>query len=95
VDLKQNGAFRTRMAAKAGSGGFDFEGTFTLVDYHKKIHYEITGGRKVKIEFITMQDKVQIIETFEIETQNTFELQQNCWQAILDNFKRYVEVFDN
>ena len=31
------------------------------------------------------------METFEAETENPIEFQQQGWQAILDNFKKYVE----
>jgi hypothetical protein len=34
---------------------------------------------------------IKITETFEPETENTEELQRSGWQAILDNFKKYVE----
>ena len=35
--------------------------------------------------------KTNVTEVFDAETQNTIELQKNGWQAILDNFKNYVE----
>ena len=38
-----------------------------------------------------MGDDTRIVEIFEPEEQNTPELQKGGWQAILDNFKKYVE----
>ena len=32
-----------------------------------------------------------ITETFEAEKMNTFELQRDGWQAILNNFKKHTE----
>jgi hypothetical protein len=32
-----------------------------------------------------------VTETFEPENQNPLEMQQQGWQAILNNFKKYVE----
>ena len=37
-------------------------------------------------------NKTILTEVFEAEHENTFELQQAGWQAILDNFKKYVEA---
>ena len=36
-------------------------------------------------------NKTKITIVFDAETQNSVELQRNGWQAILDNFKKYVE----
>jgi hypothetical protein len=33
-----------------------------------------------------------VVELFEAETENAIELQREGWQAILDNFKKYVET---
>jgi hypothetical protein len=48
-------------------------------------------GRKVKITFEELDGKTFITETFDAETTNSLELQQNGWQSILDNFKSYTE----
>ena len=49
-------------------------------------------GRKVKITFTANGDKTKVLESFEAENTNSIELQQGGWQAILDNFKKYVEA---
>ncbi len=91
-DLKVGGMFVTRMEAKDGSVGFDFGGTYTVVELYKKIEYVMDGEdkRKVSIQFIEENDCVKIIEAFDPETINTPERQQEGWQAILNNFKKYV-----
>ena len=39
VDLREGGAFSSRMEAKDGSFGFDFAGTYTKVVPHQRIEY--------------------------------------------------------
>ena len=90
-DLRIGGKFLSRMEAKDGSFGFDFEGIYTEVIAKEKISYTILDDRKVIITFLETNNAVQLIEVFEAETENTVELQKNGWQAILNNFKNYVE----
>lgn len=92
MDLKEGGKFLSRMEAKDGSMGFDFEGTFTKVVPQKQLDYAMSDGRKVSILFDEKEGKTTITETFDPETENTPELQRAGWQAILDNFKKYTET---
>lgn len=90
-DLRKGGRFLSRMEAKDGSMGFDFTGTYTKVEPKKTIEYTMDDGRKVLISFEQRNSKTFVNEVFEPETTHTAEMQQQGWQAILDNFKRYVE----
>lgn len=90
-DLRVGGKFLTRMEAKDGSFGFDFSGTYDEVKLYEVISYTIGDGRKVKITFIDEGKKTRIIETFDPEKDNPIDMQQQGWQAILDNFKKYIE----
>ncbi len=90
-DLRVGGNFNYRMEAKDGSFGFDFGGTYGEVEKDKTIAYTIGDGRKVKVDFFGVDNATTITETFEAESTNPVEMQQNGWQAILDNFKKYVE----
>lgn len=90
-DLNVGGTFSTRMESVDGSEGFDFNGTYTHIVPYGKIEYTIEGGRRVEIEFINTDNQCTIIETFDPENENTPEAQQQGWQAILDNFKKYVD----
>jgi uncharacterized protein YndB with AHSA1/START domain len=92
VDLREGGKFTARMEAKDGSAGFDFEGTYTRVVPRKTIEYRMSDGREVKVEFVERAGSVVVKETFDTETENPPELQRQGWQAILDNFGRYVEA---
>ena len=90
-DLKEGGRFMSKMEAKDGSFGFDFGGTYTLVETNKQIEYTLDDDRKVSIHFISKGNATTVVETFEAENMNSIELQKSGWQAILDNFKKYVE----
>lgn len=91
VDLREGGKFSVRMEAKDGSMGFDFEGVYTRILPGRLIEYRIGDGRQVSIEFREDAGRVVVRETFDAETQNPPEVQRGGWQAILDNFARYVE----
>ena len=90
-DLRVGGKFVSRMEAKDGSSGFDFSGEYQTVDKNALIEYIINGGRKVKVSFVTKENQTTITETFEVENVHSLEKQRTGWQAILDNFKKYVE----
>jgi uncharacterized protein YndB with AHSA1/START domain len=92
VDLRDGGKFSSRMEAKDGSQGFDFEGSFTRIVPNKTIAYRMSDGREVIVEFAERAGGVHVSETFDPESENTPELQRQGWQAILDNFKRHVET---
>ena len=91
-DLRVGGKFNYTMAARDGSFSFDFSGTYNEVIFGKKIAYTIEDGRKVEIEFTDLDGCVKVVESFEAEETNSLEMQRAGWQAILDNFKRYVEL---
>ena len=90
-DLTEGGKFTTTMAAKDGSVSFDFWGEYTLIKQNETIHYVMGDGRKAEIAFKETPDGVEIIERFDPETENPEEMQRGGWQAILNNFKSYVE----
>lgn len=92
VDLREGGKFLSRMEAKDGSMGFDFEGTYTRIVPHKIIEYRMSDGREVEVEFVERAGGVLVKTTFDAETENPPELQRTGWQAIQDNFGRYVEA---
>ncbi len=90
-DLKEGGTFLTRMAAKDGSASFDLVGTYTKVVPHTTIEYTMLGGRTVSILFTETENGVKVTEEFEMENQNSEEMQRSGWQAILENFKKHTE----
>ena len=90
-DLKPGGKFSSRMEAKDGSFGFDFGGVYDAVEINKKIEYTLGDERKVRVDFSEQGNATHVREIFEAEDMNSIELQKGGWQAILDNYKKYVE----
>jgi uncharacterized protein YndB with AHSA1/START domain len=91
-DLRVGGKFTTTMAAKDGSFSFDFGGTYSQVENEKLIDYDMEDGRNVRVLFEKEGETTKVTEVFDAESQNPIEMQQTGWQAILDNFKKYVEA---
>ena len=52
---------------------------------------KMEGERYVKVSFEKAENGIKVTEDFEPETENSHELQQQGWQAILENFKKYVD----
>jgi uncharacterized protein YndB with AHSA1/START domain len=91
-DLKVGGVFSFIMSAKDNSASFDFNGTYTNIIPNKTIKYTIQGGRKVEVAFeVINNNHTRVIETFDMETENSQERQREGWYAILKNFKQYCE----
>ena len=91
-DLRAGGKFLSRMEARDGSFGFDFGGVYDVVKTNELIEYTMGDGRKVVINFTGNGNETKVVETFEAESINSIEMQKGGWQAILDNFKKYVEA---
>lgn len=89
VDLRAGGSFSSRMEAKDGDFGFDFEGTYTKIVPHALIEYEF-GGRHARIDFMPGENGITVRVAFDAEADNSADMQRQGWQAILDNFKRHV-----
>lgn len=91
VDLQTGGHFLSRMESKDGEHGFDFRGMFTEVIPHEKIAYVMEDGREAIISFSAGETGTTVTESFTPENENPIELQQQGWQAIIDNYKKYAE----
>ncbi len=90
-DIRTGGKFVSRMEARDGSMGFDFGGVYDEVIQYKRIAYTMGDDRSVTIDFNEENDGVRIVQSFDPESRNSREMQRDGWQAILDNFKKYVE----
>jgi uncharacterized protein YndB with AHSA1/START domain len=91
VDLREGGAFSSRMDAKDGSMGFDFAGTYTRIIPNERIDYAF-GDRVVHVTFADMAEGVNVVVSFDAEQTHSAQQQRDGWQAILDNFRQYVEA---
>ncbi|GAB3328376.1 SRPBCC family protein [Marivirga atlantica] len=90
-DLQIGAKFSYRMESTDGEMGFNFSGKYTEISPNNSITYLIDDGRKVSITFNEEGDSTKIVEQFEAENENARDMQQQGWQAILNNFKRYAE----
>lgn len=90
-DLKAGGKYTARMEAKDGSFGFDFEATYDEVIPHETLAYTMSDGRKAITNFESVGSATKVTTLFDPEQSNPVEMQKNGWQAILNNFKKYVE----
>lgn len=92
-DLTPGGRFNYRMEARDGSMGFDLGGVYEVVITNDRLRYRLDDNRLVHVLMVPEADNTQtrLVEMFETETQNPPELQKQGWQAILNNFKGYVE----
>jgi uncharacterized protein YndB with AHSA1/START domain len=75
-DLRVGGRFKTRMEAKDGSFGFDFEGTYDTVVLNKEITYTMADGRQAITVFSEQNGKTNLATTFDPETENDPEFQK-------------------
>ena len=76
------------MEAKDGSVGFDFGGTYEEISEQEKLVYVLDDDRRATVTFKEKEGGVLVSESFEPEDQNSEEMQQQGWQAILDNFMK-------
>jgi len=90
-DLRVGGKMKSRMEAKDGSFGFDFEATYDEVIPLKTIAYTMPDGRRSITEFASENGRTKVTTRFDAEQQNPIEMQRGGWQAILDNFRKHVE----
>lgn len=91
-ELRVGGKYNARMEAKDGSAGFDFEAIYTEIVDGESFIYTMTDGRQVNVTLESRGNQTEIIVTFDAEKRNQLEMQKNGWQAILNNFKKYVET---
>ncbi|MFN8164696.1 MAG: SRPBCC family protein [Bacteroidia bacterium] len=89
IDLRVGGKMRSRMEAKDGSFGFDFEAEYTEIIPLKKIVYKIADGREAATTFSEENGKTKVTTIFEAESVNSVDLQKGGWQAILNNYVKY------
>ena len=91
-DLKKGGRFTSRMEEKKGKTGFDYSGTYDEIKINELLSFTLDDGRKVEVKFRSDGSKTHVTEAFEADDAHPADMQRSGWQAILDNFKKYVET---
>lgn len=90
-DLRPGGEFSFRMASRDGAHEFDLKGKYAEVEAQEYLSYTLEDGRQVEVRFLKRSEGTLLEQSFEPESSNDVEMQRAGWQAILDNFKKYVE----
>lgn len=91
-DMRVGGKYSARMEAKEGSFGFDFEVTYNEIVVGEHFTYTMPDNRVVNVSFKDLGNSTEVTITFDAENENPLEMQQQGWQAILNNFKKYTET---
>jgi uncharacterized protein YndB with AHSA1/START domain len=90
-DLQVGGKYMARMEAKDGSFGFDFEAIYDEVIINQSYTFTMGDTRKVAVDFKENDHQTTVTIVFDAERENDVAMQKAGWQAILNNFKKYVE----
>lgn len=92
IDLEVGGQYSATMAARDGSMSFEFWGIYTEIQPQKHLATQMGDGRQTWVDFEFIgPDRVRVVESFEAEGENSLDMQQAGWQAILNNYKKAVE----
>ncbi len=92
VDLRVGGKMKSRMESIDGRRGFDFTATFTAIEPHQRLEYQLSDGRTVEL---TMKEKEQLVhvqQTFDAEGDIDPEQQKIGWQSLMDSFVSFAEA---
>ena len=90
-DLRVGGTYNARMEAKDGSFGFDLEAVWFEVTEGSALGFTMTDGRRTRTTFTPEGTGTRVTTVFDAEATHPLEMQRDGWQAILNNFKGYVE----
>lgn len=91
-DLTPGGKLLIRTFARDDSETFTYGGVYSTVVENQLIEYTMDDGRNVKITFEPIAGSTKITEQFDLEDENSEEIQRQGWQMTLNNFKRHAEV---
>lgn len=89
-NVEVEGTFDYRMEAKDGSFGFNFIGTYDDVKKHSFVKATLGDGRSLEVTFKDLGNGIKVVERFELEQENSEELQRSGWQSILNQYTKYV-----
>lgn len=57
----------------------------------ESLAYTMDDGRTCEVRFSKNGDGARVDVAFDVDNENPVEMQRGGWQAILGNFKKYVE----
>ena len=82
------------MTSKQGNMSFDLEGTYDEIDTNKHIAYTLENGREVSVDFSAKNESTEVKVSFDPDQEHSTDHQRDGWQAILDNFRKYVDTLE-
>lgn len=90
VDLRKGGRHIARMEARDGSMGFDFSGTYEIVDPPSTLTLRLDDQRLSRTTFDAKDGGTRVSVVFDPDSSNPVEMQRDGWQAILNNYAAFV-----
>ncbi|QBF32638.1 SRPBCC domain-containing protein [Thalassococcus sp. S3] len=90
VDLRKGGKYTARMEARDGSMGFDFSGTYDLVDPPSALILRLDDGRLAHTTFEPDMGGTRVRTVFDPDSAHPAEMQKEGWQAILDTYAAFL-----
>lgn len=90
-NLTVGGTLTNTLFAKDGSMSFDFTAVYTEVVPMQHLAFTLGDNRCVTVDFTETPEGIVVSERFEAENTHSREMQEQGWQAFLNNFKKYVE----
>ena len=91
-DLRVGGVMKSRMEARDGSMGFDFEGTYTEVVPQSRLVCQMGADRQVIATFRELEGGATEVQVrFTPDPAHSADFQQAGWQSILNNYKAFAE----
>lgn len=94
LELRVGGRYQARMEARDGSFGFDFEAVYHVIEPCTEIGYTLSDGRRATTRFTPVGAATRVETLFDPDTEQPIDMQRDGWQAILENFRTYVESTD-
>jgi uncharacterized protein YndB with AHSA1/START domain len=70
----------------------NINGVYTKIIEYQIIEYVLKDSREVQTQFYQRHEKVNIIQTFEVDNLNAMSSQQANWQSRLNRFRDYVQT---
>ncbi|GIW75908.1 MAG: activator of HSP90 ATPase [Phycisphaerae bacterium] len=90
IDLRVGGRHVARMEARDGSFGFDYSGTYEVVEAPHSVTLRLDDDRLVRTTFEPKGNGTLVRTVFDAEGTHSLEQQRKGWQAIFDSYADYI-----
>lgn len=91
-ELRRGGQFYFRTENNEGDFGLDYKGTYQEIVPESNIISRLEDGRSVQISFESVDaNTTRVIQIFDADPRESYQMQRDFWYAILDQFHKYAE----